>query len=231
MGAYPAGEPDLAESFEATEGGRLWTFKLREGVQFHGGYGELKASDVKFTFDRVRNPDFVSPWLSQFTNVEEILVLDDYTVQVVLEEADPLFLINIAGHTRGAILNERAVTELGSAFRTNPIGTGPFQFDDYVSTQSLRVTRFDDYFRADEAAILEATQFHYGPEVSSLYIGLQRGDYDVAGGVDTRQFAERTESLGLNVISYGLGASVALSKHHQPHHRCGHHPACLRHPH
>src|SRR5690606_27354305 len=45
-------EPDLATSWEMSEDGRTWTFQLREGVQFHKGYGEFTAEDVKFTFDR-----------------------------------------------------------------------------------------------------------------------------------------------------------------------------------
>lgn len=214
---YPPGttdvdaiEPDLAESFESSEAGRVWTFRLRTGVQFHGGYGELTAGDVVFTFNRVMDPALASPWISQFNNVQSVTATDDYTVVVELKEPDPLFLVNLAGHTRGAILSERAVTELGDRFRTNPIGTGPFQFTEYVPTQYLIVSRFDDYFRQDEIAKLDAIQFLYVAELSSMYIGLQRGDYDIAGGVDSKQFAERSESLGLNVISYGLGASVAL---------------------
>lgn len=214
---YPPGttdvnaiEPDLAESFESTESGRVWTFTLRQGVQFHGGYGELKASDVVFTFGRVMDPELASPWISQFSNVQSVRAEDEYTVVVELNEPDPLFLVNLAGHPRGAILSEKAVTELGADFRTHPIGTGPFQFTEYVPTQHTIVSRFDEYFRQDEVAKVDAVQFLYVPELSSMYIGLQRGDYDVAGGVDTKQFAERTEGLGLQVISYGLGASVAL---------------------
>lgn len=214
---YPPGttdvnaiEPELAESFESSEGGRVWTFHLRTGVQFHGGYGELTASDVVFTFNRVMDPELASPWISQFGNVQSVTAIDDHTVVIELNEPDPLFLVNLAGHTRGAILSERAVTELGSEFRTHPIGTGPFQFSEYVPTQKLVVSRFDDYFRQDEVAKLDGIEFLYVSELSSMYIGLQRGDYDIAGGVDTKQFAERTASLGLTVAAYGLGASVAL---------------------
>ncbi|MBX3142269.1 MAG: hypothetical protein KF813_00825 [Trueperaceae bacterium] len=214
---YPPGttdvnaiEPDLAESFSSAESGRIWTFNLRRGVQFHDGYGELTASDVLFTFNRVMDPALASPWISQFGNVQSVTAPDEYTVVVELKEPDPLFLVNLAGHTRGSILSERAVTELGSQFRTNPIGTGPFQFTEYVPTQHLTVSRFDDYFRQDEVAKLDAVQFLYVSELSSMYIGLQRGDYDLAGGVDSKQFADRTASIGLNVVSFGLGASVAL---------------------
>src|SRR5215467_11455109 len=49
----PAGiQPDLAEKWEATEDGRTWTFHLRHGVQFHGGFGELTADDVVFSLKK-----------------------------------------------------------------------------------------------------------------------------------------------------------------------------------
>ena len=67
-------EPDLAESWKANEDNTVWTFKLRKGVQWQGGYGELTADDVKWSFERVMDPKVGSPFKGDYSNVSNIKV-------------------------------------------------------------------------------------------------------------------------------------------------------------
>ena len=107
--------PGLAESWTIVDD-RTTDFKLRRGVKFHNGE-ELKASDVKFTFDRM----IASPTVAHITNaIESVEVLDDYNVRITT--ADPFGpLLYHLTHTASSILNEKAVMEAGA----NDYGQNP----------------------------------------------------------------------------------------------------------
>jgi len=82
-------EPDLAESWSLSPDGTVWTFKLRKGVQFHKGFGELTAEDVKFSFDRQINKAPGTRFGANLEVIKSIEVVDPYTVQIALKSFDP----------------------------------------------------------------------------------------------------------------------------------------------
>lgn len=119
--------PSLAESWEQPDG-KTTIFHLRKGVKFHNGE-ELKASDVKFSLDRMK----ASPQVSHIIGtVDKVEVIDDYTVKVTTVEPFGA-LLNHLTHPTAAILNEKAVKESGDSYGQHPVGTGPYKF---VSWQS-----------------------------------------------------------------------------------------------
>src|SRR2546427_4581579 len=77
-------EPDLAESWTISPDGTLWTFKLRRGVQFHKGFGELTAEDVKFSFERQIRRVPGTRFGVNLEVIKAIEVVDPYTVQITL---------------------------------------------------------------------------------------------------------------------------------------------------
>ena len=85
--------------------------KLHQGVKFHNGE-ELKASDVKFTFERHINPETAAPAAFMLTTISEVKVIDDYTVQIITKEKCASLLYNLTHEDMG-ILSEKAVTEAG----------------------------------------------------------------------------------------------------------------------
>src|SRR5690606_32926905 len=124
-------EPDLAESWEASEDNRVWTFKLREGVQFHGDFGELKAEDVVYSIERAADPQR-SSFAAGFAGIEKVEALDDYTVRITLKYPDASFLGRVSDYHGGNIVSKKAATEAGNQFGGKPIGTGPFAFQEHV---------------------------------------------------------------------------------------------------
>ena len=82
--------------------------KLHQGVKFHNGE-ELKASDVKFTFERHINPETAAPAAFMLTTISEIKVIDDYTVHFITKEPCASLLYNLTHEDMG-ILSEKAVT-------------------------------------------------------------------------------------------------------------------------
>jgi len=178
-------EPDLATTWEVSEDGIEWMFYLRKGVQWHGGYGEVTAEDVKFSFDRAQDPA-VSAWVNDYTNLKSVDVVDRYTVKMILDKIDPYWLGKVANYHGGFIVCKAAVEEMGNkSFALHPIGSGPFAFDSYLSKTTLTLVRNENYFRG--FPILEAIEFHYMPDTSSRraafvqgFLGTIDGEWDQA---------------------------------------------------
>lgn len=132
--------PNVAEEWENPDP-QTYIFKLKKGVKFHDGT-ELTAEDVKYTYDTIRDPDFMSPLRSNFSAIDEIIVRDSHTVEFKLKNPFPPLLYNL---DRG-IVPKHVVEKDYDAFKKNPIGAGPVKFKQWVANNRLEMTRFDDYF-------------------------------------------------------------------------------------
>src|SRR5499426_668829 len=106
-------EPDLAESWTISPDGTQWTFKLRRGVQFHKGYGEVTAEDVKFSFERQIKRAPGTRFGVNLDVIKSIEVVDPYTVQISLKTYDPVFPLRMAGYQQGYIVSKKAVEKYG----------------------------------------------------------------------------------------------------------------------
>ena len=119
-------EPDLAESWDISEDGLAYTFHLRKGVKFHDGV-ELNAQDVKFTFEKIIDPQIDSPFRSFFDLVKEFKVIDKYTFQTILSKPFPSFIYRLVRPIAPHHLLENSDLR-NSPFNYHPVGTGPFKF-------------------------------------------------------------------------------------------------------
>ncbi len=143
-------EPALAESWEVSEDGTVYTFKLREGVTFHDGT-PLNAEAVKFNFDRMLNEDHPYhdtgpfPLAFFFSSVETTEAVDDLTVKFTLNEPYAPFLSNLAYPT-GLLVSPAAVETHGADFGRNPAGTGPFTFGEWRSNEAVVIEKNPDYW-------------------------------------------------------------------------------------
>jgi peptide/nickel transport system substrate-binding protein len=134
--------PALAQSWEITNGGKTYTFKLRPNVKFHNGQ-VMNADDVKYSIDRVLDPKTASPWRSWFDAVKEIKVIEPLTVQMNLEAPYPL-LGSFAGmRAAGIIPKDLAEKE---NLKIKGIGTGPFKLVEYVPQDHITYARNPDYW-------------------------------------------------------------------------------------
>src|SRR5438128_2293566 len=170
-------EPDLAESWTLSPEGTIWTFKLRKGVQFHKGFGELTAEDVKFSFERQINR---GPGLRFGVNLEvikSIEVVDPHTVQIALKSFDPIFLLRMVGYQQGYIISKKAAEKYGEQFKWNPVGTGPFYFERHSPREKVVLKAFDR-FPGGRPQIDEVHWFDV-PEDATKLIGLEKGTFDL----------------------------------------------------
>lgn len=202
-------EPDLAKDWEVSDDGLVWTFYLRKGVKWHKGYGEFTAEDVKFSFDRVRDPEVGSPFGATYSNLKKVEVVNDYTVKFYLKKPDGFFLSKVATFQGGYIVPKSAVTELGEDFKINPIGTGPFVFKKYEPKDKIVLVRNENYFRGPPT--LEKIIYHFMPDVSSAEAAMRAGEIDTFGqGVQEQKFAERMRDQGFVVDTIGPPGTTVL---------------------
>ncbi|MBI4278639.1 MAG: ABC transporter substrate-binding protein, partial [Armatimonadetes bacterium] len=120
-------EADLARKWEVSSDGKVYTFWLRQDVEWHKGYGKFTARDVKYSFDRIKDPATKSRYSSVLDIVARTDVVDDYTVRITLKEPYPDFPAAILAWRPGWVVNQRAVQELGERFGKTPVGTGAYE--------------------------------------------------------------------------------------------------------
>ncbi|MCV0393908.1 MAG: ABC transporter substrate-binding protein [Rhizobiaceae bacterium] len=174
-------EPSLAESWEVSEDGRTYTFRLREGVTFHDGT-PFDAEAVKFNFDRMLDEDHPHhdtgpfPLAFFFDAVDEVAVVDDHTVEFSLSEPFAPFLSNLAYPT-GLIVSPTAVKENGGEFGRNPVGTGAYRFEGWEANARVVLTRNPDYW--DGAPAPEALVYRPITDANTRVAEMLSGGLDI----------------------------------------------------
>ncbi len=171
----------LVDSYEVISDTE-YRFTLRQGVQFHNG-DELTASDVQFTFERMREVN--SPGAFLVGALDRVEVIDDYTFTMFLQFPFGPFITHLA-HPATAILNQRAVEEGGEEYTRNPVGTGPFSFVEWRSGDSVTLERFDDHFRGPAES--ERVVFRIITEDTQRTIALETGEVDLIYDVGPNDF-------------------------------------------
>ena len=171
--------PALAESWEIVDKTTL-EFKLREGVQFHNG-DPFNAEAVSFSIARVLDEELNSGLRSYFTSIEEVVIVDDYTLRLILNGPDG----TIFGRLRSLyILPPGYVTEVGAAgVATDPVGTGPYRFVEWVSGDHVTLEANPDYWDGSFKGQPQIETLIFRPitEASTRVAEL------IAGGVDIIQ--------------------------------------------
>ena len=138
-------QPVLAEKWSTTDGGRTWTFNLRQGVKFHNGR-EMTADDVKFTFDRITDEKAALPLGGTLRNMGlKTSVVDKYVVKFELTSGFGSFLASQLSNVRTAIIAKECVKP---DYRVDqPIATGPWVYDSWQKGTEIRLKRFDSYWQ------------------------------------------------------------------------------------
>ncbi len=197
-------DPDLAESWTLSPDGLLWTFKLKKGVQFHKGFGEFTAEDVKFSFERQIKRAPGTRFGVNLQVIKSIEVVDPHTVQIALKSYDPIFLLRMVGYQQGYIISKKAVEKYGDQFKWNPVGTGPFYFVRHSPREKLVLRAFDQY-HAGRPQIDEINWFDV-PEDATKLIGLEKGTFDLMYPESvTADVADQVKKMGAVLDRRGPG--------------------------
>jgi len=168
--------PGLAHDWEQIDD-LTWEFRLNQGVLFHNGQ-ELTAEDVKFSLERLIDPEISAPGAFIVDFIESVEIIDQYTVQITTEEPFAPILNHLA-HPVAVILNQDAVEEAGDDYGTlKVVGTGPFKFVEWSTGEYVLLERFDDYF--GENAKVETLRIRPIVEDTVRSIELETGGVDIA---------------------------------------------------
>lgn len=180
--------PNLAESWEVKNDNKTFIFKIRKGVKFHNGR-DLTAKDVKYTFDRLYDPETASPgtWvydmivgtdaaLNRKTDgLKGVTVVDEYTVRFDLQYPFGLFLTHLT-LPYGLIVPEEEVAKWGDQFSQHPVGTGPWKFVEWKHDEKLVLGANEDYWQG--RPYLDRVEYRVIPQALTRVAEFEAGTLD-----------------------------------------------------
>ncbi|MBN8621364.1 MAG: ABC transporter substrate-binding protein [Anaerolineae bacterium] len=209
-------EPGLAASWEVSEDGLVYTFKLREGVTFVSG-NPLRAEDVRFSWVRLKNikgsPSFYADAVSA------VEAVDDLTVKVTLSAPTPAFLSivtvpslsvldsEVVKANGGTDAEDADVTDTaGPWLDQNSAGTGPFTLTGWTPNTQVTMVRNDSYWQG-AAALAGVTLAQVNDSTTALQ-QLERGDVDIVDNIEKDLAEQVTANSSLKLEQ---GQSLNLS--------------------
>lgn len=193
--------PHLADAMpEVSDDGLVYTFTLRDGVNFVNGDGsvhrEMTADDVAFSFNRILNPNLTpapSPVSGSFFTVIEgaqavvegdaeeasgIVVVDERTLEITLAQADPTFL-NIIAMPFGSVVPADLAGEDTDAFSEDPVGTGPYTLESRTIGEEAVFVRHDHYW--GETPPTDRIEFRFGVDGNTAAQQVEANQLDIMG--------------------------------------------------
>lgn len=187
--------PALAESWDISGDGTVYTFRLRDGVTFHDGT-TCDAEDVKFSLDRARAEDSTNAQKALFAGIADVSVIDPLTVQVTLQNPDGAFTTKMAWGDAVIVAPET----IGQA-ATLPVGTGPFRFTNWVKGDRVEIDRNPDYW--GEPVALESATFKFISDPTAAFSAMMAGDIDAFPGYPAQETLAQFEADPRFVVIIG----------------------------
>jgi peptide/nickel transport system substrate-binding protein len=186
--------PDLAQSWDFSEDGKSITFHLAENVKWHDGT-PFTSADVKWTYDTIKAEKGVAS--NNLASIKEVLTPDDNTVVINLEYPDSGIMGFLAWY--GIFIMPKHIYEgtdwLTNPANMNPIGTGPFKFENFTSGVAVTLVKNEDYW--GEGPYLDKLIFQIIPDDQTEYQAWQNGEIDIMGsfipGVDHDKYINNPE--------------------------------------
>jgi peptide/nickel transport system substrate-binding protein len=173
-------EPDLAESWEISSDGLVYTFHLRKGVRFHDGR-ECTADDVKFTYDKILDPENNSPFRPSLQLVDKLEAPDKYTFRITLKKPSAPFIYRLIREIAPKHLLEKADLKT-CFFNLHPIGTGPFRFKEWGKDNQIILEYNPDYYEG--RPYLDKIIVKTYPTSRDVWTALMRGEIAFTGFIE-----------------------------------------------
>jgi peptide/nickel transport system substrate-binding protein len=198
---------DLAESWSNPDD-KSYVFTLRKGVKYHNGQ-EVQAKDVEFSFKRIGEKQTV--FSSRVANIESYEVTDNYTIKITLKQPQADFL---DGLVFLSILPQEVEAELDK----KPVGSGPFQFVEWIANDHITLARNPEYFEPDLVKV-DTLTFQIIPEAQVAVANLQSGEIDGILDIPVAQavfFKDSTEVKAIIQPTSSFHLYEMLGKNSEP---------------
>lgn len=187
-------KPDVAKSWEISEDGKTYEFIIRNDVYFHkhSNFGKdstrvVVASDFEYSFKRLISEQLASPGAWIFQYVDDFKALNDSVFQIKLQKPFPAFL-GLLSMKYASVVPKEIIEDKNIDFRTNPIGTGPFQFKIWEENIKLVLRKNTLYFEKDDQGnqlpYLDAVAINFLPDKQSAFLQFIQGNLDFINGLD-----------------------------------------------
>lgn len=174
--------PQLAEDWDISEDGLEITFHLREDVEWHDGK-PFTADDVVFTYNIPLSDEYTGPRGSYFSSIDKVEALDEYTVKLTMNEANAQLFVRTTVYPilPKHLLEEVPISELDRhEFNTkNPIGTGPFKFEEWKQGQYVKFVANENYYKG--RPYLDSITRKEVPDSNAMLAQFKAGEIDMLG--------------------------------------------------
>lgn len=203
-------KPGLAERWVIENDGLTYRFILREGVTFHDG-ATLEASDVKFSFERAVAENSENAQKGLFSAIDSIEAPDDRTVVLKLNRKEGLLLWNLGWGD--AVIVDPASADNN---KTNPVGTGPFRFENWARGDTIKLVRNTGYW--GKAPALERVTFKVIDDAAAQVAALLAGDVDAIPNIGAPETVAQFEADPRFAVLKGTteGETILSMNHRRP---------------
>ena len=196
---------DLVESMGISQDGTIYNFSLRDNLVWHDGE-PLTTEDIIFTIELLRDENIPTPDdIRELWNSVEAIPLNEQTLQLRIPEPYSPFLDYLTFGILPKHLLEGIPPEsiVDSEFHLNPIGSGPYQFDQYIVDEGqimgVVLVKFDDYYL--EPPYIEKVIFHYFPDYQAAHAAYEDGEIDGINQVAMESLPQALKEPELNLYS------------------------------
>ncbi len=205
--------PDIAESWDVSDDGTVYTFHLRDGVKFHNGK-PVRAQDFKWSFERACDFKTGSPTADTYlgdiigcraklrgkvNDVSGVKVIDDQTLEITIDSPKAYFLAKMTYPT-AYVLDKENVERGGRTWTDNPNGTGPFKLESIQFGESIVLRANKDYYRDPRPRL---DRVNYTLSGGSAMIRYENDELDATpvGLSDLERVTDRNNPLNADLVS------------------------------
>ena len=189
--------PALAESWQESEDGLTYEFKLRPGLKFHNG-DPLTTEDVKFSFERYQGAG-----AQAFKDhVREVEIVDPLVLRFHLKEPWPDFMTfyGTTASAAGLVVPKKYMTGVGEdGFKKHPIGAGPYKFVSSTPGIEVELEAFPSYWR--RVPNIKTLVMRSVPDATTRGLMVRSGDADMAFALDGVDAEGLRNTPGVQVVA------------------------------
>lgn len=169
---------NIAESYEVSDDGLVWDFKLRDDVTFSDGSG-LTAQDFIATWDVMET---YQP--RPFASVESYEAVSDYELKITLSAPNPTFIYELPTQNIYGVVSHKALEQYGPEDNRSAVGCGPYYVESYTTGEKFVLKAREDYWNKERAPHIETCEIDIIADENTAMMGLLNGELDCMNTVD-----------------------------------------------